>query len=125
VSSSWSGRRRPPSRLVRGVQRLPVETAGFVPGPDSLIARCLAQTGFTDEEIPTQVKHHYVVRAEDDSGNGAGPARPATRSRTWSSVGRGHRLFALLLASDFDTDDGGLVGTRDWEWASYAFTSAT
>jgi hypothetical protein len=31
----------------------------------------------------------------------------------------------LLLASDFDTDDGGLVGTRDWEWgATYAFTPA-
>ena len=61
------------------------ETAGFVPGPDSLIASCLAQTGFTDEEIPTQVQHHYVVRAED------------------SSVGHGGRTyitFTLIIMCD-------------------------
>jgi hypothetical protein len=92
-----------------------------------LIASCLTQTGFTDQEIPTQVQHHYVVRAEDDSGNGAGPCAAGNEEQNLvEGTAAATGPDTLLLASDFDADDGGLVGTRDWEWGtSYAFTSAT
>lgn len=102
------------------------ESTGFDPGPDTLLASCRTQTSFTDEEIPTQVYHHYVVRAEDDSGNGSGPC--AAGNEEQNLVERPAAATGpdtLLFASSFDLDDGGLVGTRDWEWgASYAFTSA-
>ena len=31
----------------------------------------------------------------------------------------------LLYFSDFETDDGGLTGTRDWQWGEYAWPATT
>jgi|GEM_PF-895890 len=49
------------------------ETAGFVPGPANLLASCVSSTSILDESPASGVAYFYVVRAEDDSGNGSGP----------------------------------------------------
>jgi len=49
------------------------ETAGFAPGPTTLAASCVSGTSYLDDEVASGVAFFYVVRAEDDSGNGAGP----------------------------------------------------
>ena len=49
------------------------ETSGFEPDASNLLASCLTDTTVTDEAVISGVEYFYVVRAEDDSGNGAGP----------------------------------------------------
>lgn len=48
-------------------------TAGFTPGPANLRASCVAGTAYTDMTPQPATLYHYAVRAEDQSGNGAGP----------------------------------------------------
>ena len=46
----------------------------FQPGSDTLVASCLTETGMTDlSNLVDAIEYHYVVRAEDRSGNGDGP----------------------------------------------------
>jgi hypothetical protein len=45
---------------------------GFTPGPANLEASCLSGTSYADAAVSNGTEYHYVVRAEDDSGNGAG-----------------------------------------------------
>lgn len=59
------------SEVVYNVYRS--EAGGFVPGPDSLLASCVSGTSYLDSSVATGVEYFYVVRAEDDSGNGSGP----------------------------------------------------
>lgn len=49
------------------------ETSGFSPGPANLLASCVSGTSFLDSSAASGVEYFYVVRAEDDSGNGSGP----------------------------------------------------
>jgi len=49
------------------------ETSGFTPGPANLLASCVSGTSFLDSSAASGVEYFYVVRAEDDSGNGSGP----------------------------------------------------
>jgi hypothetical protein len=49
------------------------ETSGFTPGPDSLVASCVSGTSHLDGSVASGLDYFYVVRAEDDSGNGSGP----------------------------------------------------
>jgi hypothetical protein len=49
------------------------ESGGFVPGPDSLLASCVSGVSYLDSSVASGVRYYYVVRAEDDSGNGSGP----------------------------------------------------
>jgi hypothetical protein len=46
---------------------------GFPPGPATRIATCVGGTSFVDSSVSSGVEYFYVVRAEDDSGNGGGP----------------------------------------------------
>jgi hypothetical protein len=46
---------------------------GFTPGPSNRIATCLAGTSYHDAAVTFGTRYYYVVRAEDDSGSGAGP----------------------------------------------------
>ena len=98
------------------------DTPGFTPGPSNMIASCLANTAFTDTEVPTQVELFYVVRAEDDSGNGSGPCAGGNEDDNLvEQSGAATGPDVLLLETDFEADDGGLTGTNDWEWGTYAY----
>lgn len=48
-------------------------TSGFTPGPGNLLASGVTGTSFQDDTADSGVTYFYVVRAEDDSGNGSGP----------------------------------------------------
>jgi len=47
-------------------------TTGFIPGPGNLLSSCVTDLFFLDEDIQGNTLYYYVVRAEDDTGNGAG-----------------------------------------------------
>ena len=48
-------------------------TSGFTPDLTNLVASCVTGTSFTDTTAMSAVTYHYIVRAEDNSGNGSGP----------------------------------------------------
>ncbi len=48
------------------------ETPGFMPGAGNLVDSCMTATTYLDQDIDSAVEYHYIVRAEDNSGNGAG-----------------------------------------------------
>jgi lysyl endopeptidase len=102
------------------------ETPGFTPGPANLLASCVTDTFYTDTDVVTQQFYSYIVRAEDDTTNGGGPCNSGnedTNLNELSAAATGPDV--LFLASDFDTDDGGLIGTLDWQWGdSYTWTGA-
>ena len=102
------------------------ETAGFTPGPANLLASCLATTSYTDTAVDTQQFYSYVVRAEDDTSDGSGPCNSGNEDQNlveMTAAATGPDV--LFFSEDFDTDDGGLVGSVDWEWGTFAWTGAT
>ncbi len=105
------------------------ETPGFTPGPDSLVASCLAETSYVDTNVRSQTFYSYVVRAEDDTSGGSGSCNNGnedTNLEELTAAPTGPDV--LFFAEDFDTDDGGLVGTLDWQWGdtySWAATGCT
>lgn len=71
IQVDWSaGTENCGSGLVYNVYRS--TTPGFTPGPANLVASCLAGTSYLDQDVPSGETNHYIVRAEDDSGNGVG-----------------------------------------------------
>ncbi len=98
------------------------DSSGFTPGPSNMIASCLAGTSFTDDGAPNQIEQFYVVRAEDNSGNGSGPCAGGNEdANVVEKSGAATGPDTLLIDTDFETDDGGLVGTNDWEWGTFAY----
>jgi hypothetical protein len=71
ISLDWAaGTAQCGSSLVYNVYR--DTTSGFVPGPSNLIASCISELTYLDEDVQNNTLYYYVVRAEDDTGNGAG-----------------------------------------------------
>jgi hypothetical protein len=101
------------------------ETPGFTPGPANLVASCVADTAYTDTDVETQTFYSYVVRAEDDTSDGSGPCNSGNEDTNAEELtGAPTGPDVLFFAEDFDTDDGGLVGTLDWEWGdSYSWAA--
>jgi len=48
-------------------------TSGFTPGASNRIASCVSATNYSDTGVAGGPTYYYVVRAEDNSGNGTGP----------------------------------------------------
>ena len=48
-------------------------SSGFTPGAGNLIATCVSGTSYLDTDVSSGSTYYYVVRAEDNSGNGSGP----------------------------------------------------
>ena len=99
------------------------ETAGFTPGPANLLASCLAATTYTDTNVDSQQFYSYVVRAEDNTTDGAGPCNSGNEDQNLVEMtGAPTGPDVLFFAEDFDTDDGGLVPSLDWQWGdAYAW----
>ncbi|MEN8164838.1 MAG: serine protease, partial [Acidobacteriota bacterium] len=102
------------------------DTSGFSPGPENLLASCVAETSYLDIDVETQVTYHYVVRAEDDTTGGSGPCNGGNEDHNVEELsGAATGPDVLFFAQDFDTDDGGLAGTLDWEWGDVYNWAAT
>jgi hypothetical protein len=96
---------------------------GFTPGPGSLLATCLTDTFYVDSAVDGQVRYSYVVRAEDGTAGGGGPCNGGNQDLNVVELTAAPTGPAeLYLAEDFEADDGGLVGTVDWQWGdAYAW----
>jgi hypothetical protein len=99
------------------------ETPGFIPGPGNLLESCLSETSYTDGNVDSQQFYSYIVRAEDNTSGGGGPCNSGNEDQNLvEAIGAPTGPDVLFFAEDFDTDDGGLVGTRDWQWTdAYAW----
>jgi hypothetical protein len=92
------------------------QTAGFTPGPADLVASCVAGTAYTDSDVMNQTEYFYVVRAEDDSGNGSGPCAGGNEDSNAieaSAVPTGPD--SVFFADDMESGDGNWThgGTGD------------
>ena len=95
------------------------ETSSFVPGPDSLLASCVNSTSFLDESVASGVRYYYVVRAEDDSGNGSGPCNGGNEEANLeelSAMATGPD--AVFFADDMESGPGNWTtdGTGGTAW---------
>lgn len=71
ISLSWSAAAQNcGSGVVYNVHRS--TNPSFVPAPANLLASCLTTTSHQDTAVNSGTAYYYVVRAEDDSGNGSG-----------------------------------------------------
>lgn len=59
----------------------------FVPGPATLLASGIAGTSYRDEDLRSGVPAFYVVRAEDGTSGGAGPAHGGNEDSNLSWIG--------------------------------------
>lgn len=86
------------------------ETPGFEPGSGNLVASCVTGTSWTDAAVASGVEYFYVVRAEDDSGNGAGACAGGNEE------GNSVELSAVPTGPDelFFADDMETYGTDNW-----------
>jgi hypothetical protein len=96
------------------------ESGGFAPGPENLLASCVGGTAFLDSSVASGVRYYYVVRAEDDSGNGSGPCGGGNED------GNIEELSAMptgpdevLFADDMESGPGNWTtgGTGGTPWA--------
>ncbi len=70
IDLSWSAGTSTCGSVVYNVWRS--ETQGFDPDVTMPLATCVGGTSYQDVTAEFGTEYHYVVRAEDDSGNGAG-----------------------------------------------------
>lgn len=59
-----------PDSLVYNVYR--ATTSPFIPNTSNLVASCVAGGEYSDRSVQSGMQYHYIVRAEDVSGVGAG-----------------------------------------------------
>lgn len=87
-------------------------TPGFTPGPANLLASCLVGTSYQDSDVDSGTTYYYVVRAEDDTGNGSGPCNSGIQE------GNSVELSAIPTGPDQVMAEDDLEGgTGDWSTA--------
>jgi len=65
--------------------------SGFTPGAANLLASCVAGPSYADLDVNSGIPYYYVVRAEDDSGNGTGPCAGGNEDTNIGRHGKRHR----------------------------------
>ncbi|GEM_PF-1341683 len=94
-------------------------TPGFEPTEANRIARCISGTSMTDYSALSFQDYYYIVRAEDDSGQGAGPCAQGNEDGNTAE----ETAFATGPEIVFHTDDfdsGGAGWTMTGEWLATA-----
>lgn len=93
------------SSLVYNVYRS--TTPGFTPDPVNMVASCVGGTSFIDTSVDSAVTYFYVVRAEDDSGNGGGPCAGGNEDlNTAEASGAATGPDSVYFADDMEGGDG-------------------
>lgn len=84
--------------------------SGFQPGPGNLVASCVTETTWTDDSVISGEEYFYVVRAEDDSGNGQGACSGGNEESNTVE------LSAVPTGPDelFFADDMEVMGSEKW-----------
>ncbi len=105
------------SALVYNVYRS--TSPGFAPDPSNAVAACVGATSMVDTSASSGVTYHYIVRAEDNSGNGAGLCAGGNEDHnTAEASGAATGPDAVYFADDMESGDGNWShgGTGD-TWA--------
>jgi len=102
------------SSLVYNVYRS--TSSGFTPDPANLVTSCLTATSMVDTSTSSGVTYHYIVHAEDNSGNGAGLCAGGNEDgNTVEASGAATGPDAIYFADDMESGDGNWThgGTGD------------
>ncbi len=90
-------------------------SASFLPGPKTLIAKCVSGTSYTDSAgLAYGVSYYYVVRAEDNSGTGSGPCggnEDANLVIKSSGPSGAYQTGGQIFFDNFESG----TGTRGWD----------
>jgi len=82
-------------------------TAGFTPSALDLVASCVNATSYVDPTVTSATTYFYVVRAEDDSGNGSGPCGGGNEDGNLAEAsGAATGPDAVYFADDMESGDG-------------------
>jgi bacillopeptidase F (M6 metalloprotease family) len=82
-------------------------TQGFTPDGSNLVASCVSGTSFVDTDVVSGETNYYIVRAEDDSGNGSGPCGGGNvDDNVVESSGAATGPDAVYFADDMESGDG-------------------
>ncbi len=93
------------SSLVYNVYRS--TSSGFTPDPSNLVSSCLTATSMVDTSGFSGVTYHYIVHAEDNSGNGAGLCAGGNEDgNTAEASGAATGPDATYFADDMESGDG-------------------
>jgi hypothetical protein len=102
------------------------ETGGFTPDSDTLVAFCLNQTEYVDSGVTSGVEYFYVVRAEDNSGNGSGAcANGNEEDNSVELSGLATGPDTLVLTDDMESGPGNWTtdGTGGSPWTMVTTSS--
>ncbi len=102
------------SSLVYNVYRS--TSSGFMPDPSNVLGTCLTGTSMVDTTAFSGDTYHYIVRAEDNSGNGAGLCAGGNEDgNTVEASGAATGPDAVYFADDMESGDGNWThaGTGD------------
>ncbi|REJ73008.1 MAG: hypothetical protein DWQ36_22405 [Acidobacteria bacterium] len=81
-------------------------TPGFDPDATTPIATCVAGSSYVDNQVMPGLDYYYVVRAEDDSGNGGGPCRGGNEDTNTEELS-GEAFGPPIVAFEDDVEAGG------------------
>ncbi len=96
------------SEVVYNVYRS--QTMGFVPAMDNLIASGVSDLFYNDLEVNYAQSNFYIVRAEDDSGNGTGPHAGGNEDQNLNEVvGIATGSDSNLFTEDVESGDDGWI----------------
>jgi hypothetical protein len=90
----------------------------FSPGAGNLIASCLTSTSYTDTDVLANTWYHYLVRAEDDTGDGAGPCYSGNveqNEEVRDGLATGPR--EVFYSSGFENGGSGWSLSGEWQIA--------
>ncbi len=110
------------------------ETPDFDPGATTPLATCVGGTSYQDTSADFNVEYFYQVRAEDDSGNGAGPCAGGNQDgNTEELSGTAAGPETEIFADDIESGGGNWAtsagpadtGTAPWSIVDTAANSPT
>jgi len=82
-------------------------TPGFVPDASNVVATCVGATSMVDTSVSSGQNYFYIVRAEDDSGNGTGLCAGGNEDgNTVEASGAATGPDAVYFADDMESGDG-------------------
>ncbi len=95
-------------------------TSGFTPGAGNLVASCVSGSSYVDFDVISGTPYFYVVRAEDNSNNGAGPCgggNEESNTTEGSAAPFGPDLEAFFDDMESGSADWTTTGTSGTPWA--------
>jgi len=82
-------------------------SSGFTPDASTMVASCVSAISMVDTTASSGITYHYIVRAEDNSGNGSGPCSGGNEDgNTAEASAAATGPDAVYFADDMESGDG-------------------